>query len=321
MVDTPIHRSAVFLMLLLLPALMLSAACSSAETPDAFDSAYAELRAQGKSHEAATELATIQTDGVATSDAFDSAYAELRAQGKSHEAATELATIQTTGSETSGVFDSAYAELRAQGKSHEAATELATIQTADAVESNTDNTESDYAMDAVVVLARYSSSDSHESTQRGQAAEELKMRVQSRELDADHAMNLLDIIAPEASINKRREAAKELARLSRVEDWDGRNTLDAAEELTRLITGNRIDAEKRVKAATELVWRSKSGDLDADNALDLMNDVAPGLSINERIEAASNLVSLSKTESWGSGDHQAGCGRDVQARYRQRPRL
>ena len=154
------------------------------------------------------------------------------------------------------------------------------------------------AMDAVVVVARYSSSDSHESARRELAVEELRARFESRDLNDADALDLLDTIAPEASVNERREAAKKLAELSRVEDWDDKNTLEAAEEINRLITGDRIHAEKRIEAAKELTRRSKAGELDVGGALDLMNDIAPGLSINERRQAAGNLVKLSKTERW-----------------------
>ena len=49
----------------------------------------------------------------------------------------------------------------------------------------------------------------------------------------------------------------------------------------RLITGNALDAEKRLEAANELARRSNAGDLDADNAFNLMSDIAPELSIEE----------------------------------------
>ena len=42
----------------------LEQAASSAASPDAFDLKYAELRTQGKSHKAATELAKIYADGA-----------------------------------------------------------------------------------------------------------------------------------------------------------------------------------------------------------------------------------------------------------------
>ena len=231
----------------MLPAVVLAASCSSAETGgEALSS-------------------------VISSDAFAAKYAELREQGKSHKAATELATLHVGGSTDGG---------------NPAGTGSAT------------STDGQRAMDAAVVLARYSSSDDYESVSREQAAEELKIRFQSRDLDDDQAMDLLDTIAPEASLNERREAAKKLAELSRVEDWDDGNTLEAAAEINRLITGDHVHAEKRIAAAKELARRSKAGELDADGALNLMSDIAPGLSVNERRQAAGNLVRLSQTERW-----------------------
>ena len=159
-------------------------------------------------------------------------------------------------------------------------------------------TDGQNAMDAAVVLARYSSSDGYESARRERAVKELRARFESRNLNDAEALDLLDTIAPEASINDRREAAAKLAELSRIEDWDERNTLDAAEEVTRLITVDGLNVERRIAAAKELARRSETGDLDANSALNLMNDIAPGLSINARREAAGNLVRLSKTESW-----------------------
>ena len=161
-------------------------------------------------------------------------------------------------------------------------------------------TEGQNAMESAVLLARFSTNDSYESERRKQAVEELQTRIRSRDLDAGRALDLLDQIAPEASINERREAATRLAELSRVdeEDWDDRNTVEAAEELARLITGNAVDSEKRIYAAKELARRSNNQDLDADSTFDLMNDIAPELSINERREAAGNLVRLSKSERW-----------------------
>ena len=155
-------------------------------------------------------------------------------------------------------------------------------------------------MDATVVLARFSSEVSHESERRERAAEELRTRFEARDLDKASALELLDTMAPEASISDRQEAARRLSELSSNEDWDGQDALEAAEEVSRLITGDRIEAVKRIEAAKELTRRHKSGDLDADSALNLMNDIAPGLSINKRREAAGNLISISKSENWNA---------------------
>ena len=283
MTTLSIRRCVLFL--LLLPAVVLAASCSSAETGD-------------------------ETSSDASADAFAAKYAELREQGKSHKAATELATLHVGGwvdgvnpagtndatdSEGQRAMDDSVVVARySSPDGHESA------RRGQAAEGTNDATDSEgqRAMDAVVVVARYSSPDSHESARREQAVEELRTRFESRDLDDREALDLLDTIAPEASINERRQAAKKLAELSQTEDWDDRNTLEAAEEINRLITGDRIHVERRIAAAKELVRRSKAGDLDADSALNLMNDIAPGLSINERRQAAANLVRLSKTERW-----------------------
>lgn len=230
----------------------------------------------------------------------------------SSEPGVEASSAATIPATTSDVLSSKYEELRDQGKSHTAASELSSLHSAHRAarglspsppDGSTDRDLTTYAnaqstMEAAIVLARFSTTDSREATLREQAAEELKTQFHSRKLDAERALDLLDEIAPEASINERREAANNLARLSR--DWDGRDTKEAAEELSRLITGNAVDAEKRIAAANELVSRSNAGDLEADDALDLMHDIAPELSINERREAAGNLVRLSKSDRWDS---------------------
>ncbi len=233
------------LTLLLLPVIALSIACSSAE--------------QGaESHSSASSDA-------AASDAFAAKYAELREQGKSHKAATELAEIHVGGSTGGG---------------------------------STAGGDVGRAMDGAVVLARFSTSDGDEARRREQAAEELTIRFQSRDLDADRALDLLGKIAPESSISERREAARDLARLSRAEDWNDGNTKEAAEKLTLLITGDALDADRRIEAANELARRSNDGDLDTDSALDLMHDLVPEMSIQERREAAGNLVRLAMSETW-----------------------
>ena len=201
---------------------------------------------------------------------------------------------------SSEAFAEKYAELRAQGKSHKAATELAQIYTGGAVNSGA-SSRSGFAsnssapiggkptMDTVAVLARYSAEDSHEGARRKQAAEELQYRMRARDLDSDSAMDLLDTIAPGASINERRAAADELERLSH-EDWDDGKAEAAAEELTRLITGDHLHARERVEAANELVRRSRDGELDSENAFQLVNTIAPGMSLNARRQAAGELV-------------------------------
>ena len=202
-------------------------------------------------------------------------------------------------STSSDRFGSKYAELRAQGKSHKAASELARIHTGGSTGSGaSQNSESQHAMDAAIVLARFSTTEKQESFAREQAAEELTMRFRSRELDAHRALELLNTITPEASISDRREAARNLARLSQADIWDEGNTKEAANELVMLITGDALDAERRINAATELARRSIEGGLDAEGTLNLVNRVAPELSFEKRREAANDFITLWKSEEW-----------------------
>ena len=211
---------------------------------------------------------------------------------------SETASPHSTDSDR---FGSKYAELRAQGKSHKASSELARIYTGGSTGSGASrNAESQHAMDAAIVLARFSTTEKQASFAREQAAEELTIRFRSRELDAHRALELLNTIAPEASISDRREAARNLARLSHADDWDGGNTRDAASELVILITGDALDAEKRINAATELARRSIEGSLDVEGTLNLVNRIAPQLSIEKRREAANDFVTLWKSEQWDS---------------------
>ena len=251
----------------MLPAVVMATSCSSAGSED---------------HATASEAGTAPA--TASAHVSDAGYAQPHEQGETRTDAVEQAPLRP---------NSLAAVYRQHAKSGGGSGSAGSRNAASA-----SRIEGQRAMDAVVVVARYSSSDSHESARREQAAEELRTRFESRDLDDREALDLLDTIAPEASINERRQAAKKLAELSQTEDWDDRNTLEAAEEINRLITGDRIHVERRIAAAKELNRRSKAGELDADGALDLMNDIAPGLSINERRQAAANLVRLSKTERW-----------------------
>ena len=240
MIDRLLRRSTSLPLLCLLLALVVASACSNSE-PGVEPSS--------------------STAPVANSEVSTSKYEELRDQGKSHTAASELSSLHSAHRAARGLSPSPL-----DGSTDRDLTTYANAQS---------------TMEAAIVLARFSTTDSREATLREQAAEELKTQFHSRKLDAERALGLLDEIAPEASINERREAANNLARLSR--DWDGRDTKEAAEELSRLITGNAVDAEKRIAAANELVSRSNAGDLEANDALDLMHDIRPGV-VNQRAQ-------------------------------------
>ena len=205
-------------------------------------------------------------------------------------------------------FDLKYAELRAQGKSHNAATELARIYAAGATDNGTpDGTQ--HTLDAAVILAKLSATDAQESKQREQAAEELKMRFESRELAAGRAFKLLGTIAPKASIGDRRELASSLARLSSADNWNARATMEAGNQLTGLIVGNASDAERRIQAANELARRANDGGLDPDQTLELMSDVAPGVSadvLNESVvDLIGEVIKQSNSDAYDEADVDA----------------
>ena len=72
------------------------------------------------------------------------------------------------------------------------------------------------------------------------------------DLDADIALYLMDIIAPELDINERRQAAAALARLAADDDWDHADRMAAASETFRLVTGVPLAAEQRIGATVDL---------------------------------------------------------------------
>ena len=77
------------------------------------------------------------------------------------------------------------------------------------------------------------------------------MFVQS-DSDGGRALDLLDVIAAELSINERRQAAETLASLSAKDDWSEADRMAAAGEVFRLVTGVPLNAEQRVGGAVDL---------------------------------------------------------------------
>ena len=147
-------------------------------------------------------------------------------------------------------------------------------------------------IDAAVVLAMYSTTDDTEGDIRAASVREITNFVERGDMDADTALSLLNDVAPEASIYAREEAAKRLADISGESggELNPEQSMEVANELTRLITGHGIDAEQRSAAAREMARLSRAGELNPDNASELMDTIAPEWSVTERKEALGYLA-------------------------------
>ena len=115
-------------------------------------------------------------------------------------------------------------------------------------------------------------------------------------------LNLLHTVAPELSISERRNAADELSRISADDQWDENETAEGVFYLAAFITGDEPNPGERIEAAHEMVALYETGDLDADNALGLMDTIAPSLGVNERRQAAAALARLSADDDWDDAD-------------------
>ena len=154
-------------------------------------------------------------------------------------------------------------------------------------------------MEATVILARFSTSDAGQSERRESAARELSDRFDDGDLDEDRALSLLDTIAPGASIDARKKAARRLAALSAERGRSGAERgAEAANEVARLITGHGIDAERRIGAARALATGIKNGGIDANRALGLMNAIAPETSVETRAQALKSLATDFRGGDW-----------------------
>ena len=161
-------------------------------------------------------------------------------------------------------------------------------------------------IDTAVVLAMYSTTDDTEADKRAASVREMTTYVGRGDMDNDTALGLLSDIAPGASIDERVEAASRLASISDNSDGEltPEQTMEVANELTRLITGHGIDAEQRAGAAREMVRLSQSGELNADNAAELMDTIAPEWSVTERKEALGYLALQFSEGEWDADSAQ-----------------
>ena len=161
------------------------------------------------------------------------------------------------------------------------------------------------SFDAASVLARFSTTDPMEGEARADAAGQIIAQYTSGKADTTRVLDLLHTVAPELSIDERTRAADELASLSDDDRWDEAETARVVFYLGSVITGDEPNPDERIEAANEMVILYEAGELDADNALDLMNTIAPGLSIDERRQAAGALATLSADDDWDDADRMA----------------
>ena len=159
-----------------------------------------------------------------------------------------------------------------------------------------------HSFDAASVLARFSTDDPFAGEARAVAAGEILAYYESGKSEGTRVLELLHTLAPETSIEARRRAADELALLAEDDDWSEADALDAVQHLAEVITGEEINAEGRLAAANEMIDRYETGDLDADRALNLLDTIAPGMSINQRRQAAASLARLAADADWDHSD-------------------
>ena len=310
MFNEPNWKAALFSVVVL--ALVSIAACSTSEPPpDATINELARLKAAGVKS-ANEELARMQSAGVVSADATAKdvvpaeatidELARLKAAGVKS-ANEELARMQSAGVVSadatakdvvpSAATISEMARLKAAGNA-DAEKQLAIWDATTA--------EADQEIAAAVVLARYSTTDDKEAERRAHATRDIVGRVERGELSNEEAVNLLHTIAPEFSISQRKQAADRLTSIS--DDNSGElspsQRMQVANELTRLVTGHGIDAGQRADAARQMVALSRSGELNADNGSELMDAVAPELSLSQRKEAFQYLNrQFSSGGDWG----------------------
>ena len=137
------------------------------------------------------------------------------------------------------------------------------------------------------------------------AASEIIAQYTSGTADTERVLDLLHTIAPDLSIDERRRAAVELAKLSEDDQWDEWEAATAAFYLASIITGDEPNPGERTEAAHEMVVLFESDELDVGRSIELMDTIAPGLAIGERRQAAAVLTRLSAEADWDSADKLA----------------
>ena len=243
---------------------------------------------------------------------FASIYAEQYAAGRDRSYATEYAANIVTGE--SPEYAHAIGEVldnmgkaEVLGQRGLVAPEYAYYY-AESIDTDRDRMQAtshafEQTMYPAVVLAMYSTANDTEADKRAAAVREMITNVGRGDMDSDMVLSLLRDMAPEASIGEREKALDLLASIS--DDGDGELTpqqsVQVANELTRLVTGHGVDAEQRTGAAREMVRLLQSGELNADNAAELMNEIAPEWSVKERKEALGYLAWQFSHGDWDTG--------------------
>ena len=156
--------------------------------------------------------------------------------------------------------------------------------------------------DAASVLARFSTGDPRKGEERADASGEIIAQYSSGNADNDRVLDLLHTLSPELSLDERKRAADELAKLSGDDEWDDEEKAAVVSHLAALVTGEEVNSEGRIAAAHEIVALYRAGSLDSDRALGLMDTIAPGLSVHERKKAAGMLARLSAATDWEDAD-------------------
>ena len=261
-------------------AVTFTIGCGSDKPPNEATIKELALLSEAGNKEAASELSRLDVDSVADGADVDSA---ATSQPPPDAVAAELARLANSGDAAATTAMKDIDELSKQYEERDTAAKR--------------------EMDTAALLARLSTTNDAESERRADAADELRTRFDNRELDADRALDLLGTIAPGASINDRREAADRVAKLSAVGgDWNAEQRMEVANELFGLITGSEPDAERRVEAARELATRFDKGDLEAKDALELMERISPGTAIKTRAEALGSIAA--RFGGGGIWDHE-----------------
>ena len=254
---------------------------------------YAEMAEAGKSDRYAHAYATQVRYGKPQFLAH--AYAELIEADHSPAYAREF--IQQVEAGKSESYARAYAELIEVGHT----TEGASNSIAESARASTGR-----AIDAALVLAMFSTTDDTEADRRAASVLALEDYIGRGDLDNDTVLKLLNDVAPEWSISERQETAERLARISTDSDGqlDPQQSLEVANELTRLVTGHGIDAEQRAEGARQMLRLSQSGELNPDNAAELMDVIAPEWSVTERKEALGFLAWQFAQGEWDADSTQ-----------------